>query len=945
MLKSWKSSLRLPRSRFPRSRSARPVSKFEQIYLQQCTDDLYAWQAQNRPEDKPFVLHDGPPYANGELHVGHALNKILKDMILRVKVQQGRRVTYRPGWDCHGLPIEMKALGSRKTEGLTPVEVRNKARNLASKTVVNQMKGFQALAVMSDWEKKWTTMDREYEIRQLRVFQNMVRRGLIYRKHKPVYWSPSSRTALAEAELQFEEHHVSTAAYVRFPIASDWSSIPELADFKGNLYAAIWTTTPWTLPANRAIAINKNIEYSILQVGDDGYLVASSRVRGVKSFFSGFEVAVNGIPGSILKGLEYKNKLQGQSAPSQPIIAADFVTSDSGTGLVHIAPGHGRDDYEVCSKIGIEAFAPIDDGGRFTKEAYPDDPEKLTKAPPVMDGGSQNVLDLVGDDVLGIHKQRHSYPYDWRTKRPVVIRATAQWFADVGSIKDDALEALKDVRFVPAGGRTRLEAFITRRSEWCISRQRSWGVPIPALYDESGNAVMTPETIDHIISVMEERSSSAWFSDDPEDSAWIPPSLEGKYRRGTDTMDVWFDSGSSWTETEGPADVYLEGSDQHRGWFQSSLLTYVATQKSKETTGKAVAPFKTLVTHGFTLDGKGKKMSKSVGNMILPSEVMKGTLSQTYSKGNRSKSDPLGPDAIRLWAASADFTSDVLIGPQILSPVNASLIKYRTMIKMLLGSIYPEARQSPLTKLDQIALVQLSDTMSEVMQSYNDFEFYRAVSLINRWVSADLSAFYLEALKDRLYCGDGGGALEPILIGFLRMLAPITPMLVEEAWSFRPGWMTEDISLISPNRQLYDAPLVDPLRLTLPQDVVRKDQSILTEVHGAVKATLEDARTAKALGSSLQSAVYLEIEEGKAAAVLGRYLDELHDIFVVSSVDVNEPLPENPAWAYQREFEIQDAKVKVHVLPPKQDKCSRCWRYMAPQEDALCGRCEEVVGA
>ncbi|KAF5595463.1 isoleucyl-tRNA synthetase [Fusarium subglutinans] len=945
MLQSWKSSLRLPRSRFPRSRSARPTSKLEPNYLKQCTDDLYAWQAQNRPEENPFTLHDGPPYANGELHVGHAMNKILKDMIVRVKVQQGRRVTYRPGWDCHGLPIEMKALGSHTTKGLTPVEVRNTARKLASKTVVDQMKGFRALAVMSDWEKKWTTMDREYEIRQLRVFQNMVRRGLIYRKHKPVYWSPSSRTALAEAELQFVEDHVSTAAYVRFPIISDWSSIPELADFKGNLYATIWTTTPWTLPANLAIAIHDQIEYSILQVGDDGYLVASSRVESVKRFLGDFQVVAHSIPGSSLKGLEYKNKLRGQSAPPQPIITADFVTSSSGTGLVHIAPGHGRDDYEVCSKIGIEAFAPIDDGGFFTEEAYPDDPEKLTKASSVMDGGSQAVLELVGGDVLGSHKQRHSFPYDWRTKRPVVTRATAQWFADVGSIKDDALEALKDVRFVPKGGRNRLEAFITRRSEWCISRQRSWGVPIPALYDENGNAVMTTETIDHIISVMEERSSSAWFSDDPDEPAWIPPNMEGKYRRGTDTMDVWFDSGSSWTETEGPADVYLEGSDQHRGWFQSSLLTYVATQTSKELTGKASAPFKTLVTHGFTLDGKGKKMSKSEGNMIVPSEVMKGFLSQAYSKGHKQKLDPLGPDAVRLWAASADFTSDVLIGPNILRPVNASLIKYRTIIKMLVGSIYPEARERPLTKLDQMALVQLSDTMSEVMQSYNDFEFYRAVSTINHWVATDLSAFYLEALKDRLYCGDGGGALEPIFIGFLRMLAPITPMLVEEAWSFRPEWMTKDTSLISPARHLYDDPLVDPLRLTLPQDVVRKDLSIITEVHGAVKATLEDARNAKALGSSLQSAVYLEVEDGKAAAVLGRYMEELHDIFVVSSVQVNEPVPENPSWAFQKEFEIQDAKVNVHVLPPKEEKCSRCWRYMAPKQDALCGRCEEVVGA
>ncbi|KAJ3529907.1 hypothetical protein NM208_g9549 [Fusarium decemcellulare] len=944
MSKSWKSTLRLPRSSFP----ARPNPKLLQQHLRQCTDDLYAWQTQHRSEEKPFVLHDGPPYANGSLHVGHALNKVLKDMIVRAKVQQGRRVVYRPGWDCHGLPIEMKALGSSATKGLTPVQIRDTARRLASKTVKEQMKGFQALAVMSDWERRWTTMDSGFEIRQLRVFQNLVRRGLIYRKHKPVYWSCSSQTALAEAELEYRDDHVSKAAYIRFPIVSDWSSIPELGKFEGRLYAAIWTTTPWTLPANRAIAIHNDLTYSVIQVESDGYLIASDRVEAMKEMFATFEVVVDSIRGSDLKGLQYHNKLQGQSARPQPIIDAGFVTADSGTGLVHVAPGHGQEDYEACSKLDIEAFAPIDNAGYFTKEAYPDDPEKLTSAPSILDGGSQSVLDLMSDDVLGTHKLRHKYPYDWRTKRPVVIRATAQWFADVGSIKEDALAALRDVRFVPEGGRVRLESFVKGRSEWCISRQRSWGVPIPALYDENGNAVMTTDTIDHIISVMQQRTSSAWFSDGPDDPAWIPPTLTGNYRRGTDTMDVWFDSGSSWTETEGPADVYLEGSDQHRGWFQSSLLTYVATQKSKEKTNKIGPPFKTLITHGFTLDGQGKKMSKSLGNIIVPDQVMDGSLLGPVKAKGKGKGgqrfDGLGPDAIRLWAASADFTTDVLIGQTILQPVHTALIKYRTIIKMLLGSLNEQARQSPLTKLDQIALVQLSDTMSQVVECYNNYEFYRATSLINRWVATDLSAFYLEAMKDRLYCGDAGGILEHIFIGFLRMLAPITPLLVEEAWSHRPAWMAEDTSLENPARQLYNSTLVDPLRFTIPQDVLRKDTAIISEVHSAVKATLEHARGDKVLGSSLQCSVNLVVEESKVGAVLGRYLDELEAIFVVSSVEVNQPLPQTADWSYQQEFEIQDAKVKVHVLPPKQAKCSRCWRYVAPAEDALCGRCEDVVG-
>lgn len=691
----------------------------------------------------------------------------------------------------------MKAVGANAAKGLGPVKIRESARRLASKTILEQMKGFQSFAITSDWDNRWTTMDREFEIRQLRVFQKMVRSGLIYRKHKPVYWSTSSRTALAEAELEYKDEHMSTAAYVKFPIVSDWSSLPGLGDFKGPLYAAIWTTTPWTLPANKAIAVHDDLEYSVLRIDDYGLLVASSRVEESRSQLAVAEVLVQSISGVHLKGLQYRNKLRGAAAPAQPIVHADFVSADSGTGLVHLAPGHGQEDYEVCSALQIEAFAPINDEGYFTKEAYPDDPERLTSAPSILDGGSQAVLDLVKEDVLWTHKLCHKYPYDWRTKQPVVVRATAQWFADVGSIKEDALHALKTVRFVPDAGRVRLESFIKGRSEWCISRQRSWGVPIPTLFDESGNAIMTDESIEHIISVMQQRTSDAWFSDALDDPVWVAPSLKGTYRRGTDTMDVWFDSGSSWTEIGRPVDVYLEGSDQHRGWFQSSLLTFVAAQKADgKPSADITAPFKTLITHGFTLDAHGKKMSKSLGNTVSPEEVIEGKLlPPVKGKGKDStpRFDSLGPDALRLWAASCDYTSDMLIGPSILQPVHSALIKYRTILKMLLGSLHQSSTQAPLTKLDQIALVQLSDVMGKVWEALNSHEFHRATGLINRWVATDLSAFYLEGLKDRLYCGDGGGVILPILTGFLRMLAPITPNLVEEAWSNRPSWMVDNV--------------------------------------------------------------------------------------------------------------------------------------------------------
>ncbi|CRK33950.1 hypothetical protein BN1708_006212, partial [Verticillium longisporum] len=936
----------------------RPLPQFRAEYLRRCTDDLYKWQAANRTGDK-FVLHDGPPYANGGLHVGHGLNKVLKDMILRVQVQEGRPVEYRPGWDCHGLPIELKALGDAQGKGMTAVEIRKSARALASKTVLEQMDGFRSFAVMADWDARWTTMDPDYEIRQLRLFQQMVRDGLIYRKHKPVYWSPSSRTALAEAELEYNENHVSTAAYIRFPIAAD-SIMDEVRHARafegGNLYAVIWTTTPWTLPANRVIAVHDELDYHVVAVNGDAYIVAQARGDILDTLFPDTRREILwSTKGANLKQLRYANRLRGKSAALQPIIHADFVSADSGSGLVHCAPGHGFDDYAVCSGMGIDAAAPIDDEGNFTKDAFPDAPERLTEASPILKGGSKAVLKLLEEhaDVLHVEKYKHKYPYDWRTKQPVVIRATQQWFADVDSIKDSTLAALRDVKFVPDAGRKRLESFVVGRSEWCISRQRAWGVPIPALYDAEGHAIVTDESVDHIISVIRERGIDAWFADTPEEPAWIAPSLpEGTtYRRGTDTMDVWFDSGSSWTQSEGQADVYLEGSDQHRGWFQSSLLTYVAAQKASASPSASRSPFKTLITHGFTLDAKGKKMSKSLGNIIAPAQVMDGTLLPPLKlRGEAKKAakgpvyDALGPDALRLWTASSEFTKDVAIGETTLKSIHSVLIRYRTILRMLLGSMHPAARTAPLTAADSIALVQLEDVTADVRAAFAAHEFYRAFAAINRWVANDLSAFYLEASKDRLYCGDGGGVIEPVFHGFLRMLAPMAPLLVEETWAHRPAWMQQDASLTHPLHALASTPLFDPSRLTHDPAAIRADLPLLMSVHTAVKAALERARLAKMLGSSLQSAVVVSVPAARSAAVLARYAADLEALFVVSSVDVrvSDAPPEAP---FAQEFEVDGEKGVVSVLPPKGCKCSRCWRYVAEAEDSLCGRCEEAVEA
>ncbi|KAH8816438.1 tRNA synthetases class I-domain-containing protein [Xylogone sp. PMI_703] len=938
-VKSWSSTLRLPKSSFP----PRPVPAEQPAILRRCSDDLYKWQSQERADQKPFVLHDGPPYANGSLHAGHAVNKILKDTVCRVKLQQGRRVVYVPGWDCHGLPIEIKALEKeREKRGtLQAIDIRRAARSLANKTVKEQMKGFQEWGIMADWDRAWKTMDKSFEMKQLEIFRHMVKNGLIFRRYKPVYWSPSSQTALAEAELEYNEEHRSTAAYVKFPITDIPAGLKELLPASPNLSAVIWTTTPWTLPANQAIAVHSDMEYTVVKDGQDYLIVAKPRLEQFLQTCYGegvtLEIIIDSFPGKDLVGAQYFNILRGKDSGSRPVIHADFVTAESGSGLVHCAPGHGMEDYLVCTPLGLEAIAPVDDLGRFTKEACPDYPEEL-EGLPVLKEGSKAVMDLLGDHVLAFRKFQHKYPYDWRTKLPVIIRATEQWFADVGSIKSKALHQLNGVRCIPEAGRSRLQSFVEGRSEWCISRQRAWGVPIPALYDESGKALLTDASIQHIISVIDQRGIDAWWTDDPNDPAWVVPGVEGKYKRGRDTMDVWFDSGTSWTQSEQQADVYLEGTDQHRGWFQSSLLTHASVGDRDE------APFKTMITHGFTLDQDGKKMSKSIGNTIAPSQIMDGSLlpppSSSKRKGVPAPIQGLGADALRLWVASSDYTHDLVVGQQVLVSVNSSLLKYRIMIKMLLGSMHETARTAPITKLDQIALSQLEDVMTDVAAAYDNYEFYKAVTYINRWIYADFSAFYMEALKDRLYCADGGGVLEPIFHGLLRMLTPITPSLVEEAWSHRPQWMKSDESLKHPFHRTLDDAII-PSEHSESLGSVRKDVRWLLNANAAIKAAQEEARSAKIIGSSLEASVVLQLPGDEASALFSRYADELQDMFVVSGVQLGGDI--EGEWKFSAEFEAPGGKGVAWIVPPKDSKCPRCWRYVAPSQDELCKRCEDAV--
>lgn len=1006
--KSWSSTLSLPKSAFP----ARLLPADRSRYLRKCTEDLYAWQKSARSQDKDgcFTLQDGPPYANGDLHIGHALNKILKDITCRFQLSQGKRVEFVPGWDCHGLPIELKALEHLRDLGVTsdderpgPMLVRSTASEVASQSVEKQKKSFQEWGIMADWENAWKTMDKSFELNQLEVFLKMVKRGLIYRRFKPVYWSPSSRTALAEAELEYKEDHESTAAFVKYPLDTLPHTLSQKLRVGGRkLHAVIWTTTPWTLPANKAIGIHPDIKYVITNSANHGLLlIAKSRVAKVQKACNETLKTISSICGSELIGVTYRDSNFNAASPSRPLLHASFVSVETGSGLVHLAPGHGIDDYELCLKHNIPAFAPLDDDGRFTSLASPDQPELLS-GKEVLTLGNKSVLDHMGArrSLLRRHLIKHNYPYDWRSKEPVVLRATEQWFADVREIRQDALRSLDGVTFIPRSGKNRLEGFINTRSEWCISRQRAWGLPIPALYHkETGEAMLTEASISHIISTIRDRGIDAWWTDDDQEPSWTPPWLRNDagqtaYCRGKDIMDVWFDSGTSWTQTKNlskcteshVADVYLEGTDQHRGWFQSSLLTHVAWQINATTQNVLPkAPFRTLITHGFTLDSRGRKMSKSLGNVTSPEMIMQGMIlpprkgnretkaaSSTNSEG--STFECMGPDALRLWVASCDYTKDVLVGRAALKEINKTLLKYRLTFRLLLGILedYVPSTSIPFSQLDvhhRIALMQLQVAERRVRKAFKAFNFGKAVSEINKYILNDFSAHYMESIKDDVYAGGQKDSafsnremaqytVLQILTSLQRMLSPITPLLVEETWDYTPKKIRE--SQEHPFHRIWTDGSELSKELNAPRQIIqlRNDLPRLLKARAAVRKAQEKARKEQKMGSSLQSFVVLHFPERtkdieiKALELFNRYRDDLETLFVVSKAELLVgPLRSGiltAEWCYKAEFEISGSKVFVYVYSPQKGKCVRCWKYAAPleagEQTRLCDRCEGVVG-
>ena len=801
---------------------------------------------------------------------------------------------------------------------------------------------------------------------------------------------------------------------------------PEIRD--GSISAIIWTTTPWTLPANQAIAVHNGIDYSVVELRSsesgvnavEQLVLAKDRIDHVLSYLpegTTVKIIVESISGSQLADGKPTcfNIFQGTESP---ILRADFVTATSGTGLVHMAPGHGMEDYQVCQANGVgPALAPVDEDGRYTSGVFPADDQGV-----LLDGldtqieGAKTVLLLLETPhqylpshvhttgsslLLAAHSFTHKNPIDWRTKQPVIVRATAQWFADVSVIKERANAALEDVQFIPESGKTRLSAFIGGRSQWCISRQRAWGVPIPALYNkETGDACITDESVAHIISVIEQRGTDAWFSDASDDSAWLHPSLEpGKWVRGKDTMDVWFDSGTTWTtlppRKEGHvSDVYVEGTDQHRGWFQSSLLTHVAVQDANAVTR---APYAKLITHGFILDAEGRKMSKSIGNVIAPEQIVDGSLlppiKSKKQKGKGAvtpKSDPakhnydsLGPDALRLWVASSDYTRDVSIAVPVLHEVQEALKKYRVTFKFLLGvlkdcdlhgeTIQSIAKSSELSFADDVILHRLSRISEAVFQAYTNYEFHKGVKEINTLIYSDLSAFYFEICKDRVYAGESAirqrtqAVLHIILQELLKMLGPVVPHLIEEVWEHMPlalksGTSGEVDETLHPLRQVWDKPYAAPTDERLQGDERESslvDFRILSE---ATKLAQETARRKGHLKSGLACKVLINLPSGDQTEFVGRVLEwdrseQLADLLVVSQVEVRrtgpgDSVPDSilhgsPEWQCEEPLLLpgvsKESPRSVVVLPPDGQKCVRCWKFTAEVEEVPCDRCLKVL--
>ena len=777
----YKNTLLMPKTEFPmRGNLPKREPAMQETWAEM---NIYE-KVQEHTKGRPlFVLHDGPPYANGDIHMGHALNKVLKDFIVRFKSMTGYCAPYVPGWDTHGLPIE-QALTNKgvKRKEMTVAEFRKLCAEYAYEQVERQREQFKRLGVRADWDNPYITLEPAYEAQQIKVFGDMAKKGYIYKGQKPVYWSPTSESALAEAEIEYQDKK-SASIYVAFPV-KDGKNVLE-----GDEKFIIWTTTPWTLPANLGISVHPELEYVIVNVNDEKYIIASELFETVEKTleWENAEV-VKTVKGSELEYTVAKHPFYDRDSL---VMLGEHVTTDAGTGCVHTAPGHGEDDFLVGKKYGLEVLCPVDDKGVLTNEAPGFEGLFYDKAnKPITEK-----LEEVGA-LLKLTFITHSYPHDWRTKKPIIFRATAQWFASIEAFRKELLQAVEETKWVPAWGETRLHNMVRDRGDWCISRQRAWGVPIPVFYAENGDPIITDETINNVADLFREHGSNVWFEREAKDllpeGFTHPGSPNGEFRKETDIMDVWFDSGSSHQavleerdDLQRPADLYLEGSDQYRGWFNSSLSTAVAV------TGKA--PYKGVLSHGFVLDGDGRKMSKSIGNIVVPKKIM----------------DQLGGDILRLWVSSVDYQSDVRISDDILKQVAEVYRKIRNTFRFLLGNLDDfnpsenTVAAAELREVDRYMLVKLNELITKVKEAYEAYDFAAVYHAIHNFCTIDLSSFYLDFAKDILYIEGANHqdrraiqtVLYDVLVALTKLVTPILPHTADEVWPYVPGAEEESVQL------------------------------------------------------------------------------------------------------------------------------------------------------
>ncbi len=910
-------TLNLPQTDFP-MRGNLP-QKEPDILAKWAEMDMYHLIGKKNAGKPKFILHDGPPYANGDIHLGHALNKVLKDMIIKYKNMTGFDAPYVPGWDTHGLPIEQKAikdLGLNRDK-VSKAEFREKCKEFALSYVNIQREEFKRLGVIGDWDNPYLTLRPDYEAIQIKAFGEMAKKGYIYKGLKPIYWCPECETALAEAEIEYEDHK-SASIYVKFQVADGKGLLPEDA------YVIIWTTTPWTIPSNLAITLHPDFTYALIAIRGEKWLVAKEMIE---AFLASAKIdepyeIIKEFMGRDLEYVTYKHPLYDRVSP---LILGNHVTLDAGTGCVHTAPGHGADDFIVGKKYGLEIYSPLDDKGRLDETTGPFAGMPTTEA-------NKAVSQALEDCGALIHFQlfSHQYPHCWRCHTPILFRATEQWFASIDGFREDALREIDNVQFIPSWGRDRIYNMIRDRGDWCISRQRTWGVPIPIFYcEDCGEYIINDETIDHLQKLFKEHGSNCWFTMELEQL--LPPDYQcpkcgGKhFRKETDTMDVWFDSGSShfavlenkerWPELSWPADLYLEGSDQHRGWFNSSLCISVAN--------RGVAPYHQVLTHGFLVDEEGKKQSKSLGNTISPLDIIKN----------------MGADVLRLWVSSTDYRSDIANSHAIFKQMGEAYRKIRNTMRYLLGNLYDFDIDKDMVAFEQLpelekwAMIKLQELIAKVRAAYEDYEFHVVFHAIHKFCVLDMSAFYLDVIKDTLYTEKPDSAkrrscqtvLYHIAHALTRLLAPILSFTMEEVYQYLPKPANSPESVM-----LLDMPEVDP---TIADPALEEKWQKFLVYREEVTRELENARRDKTIGHSLDAAVVLHPDQ-EAYQILNSVKDDLARLFIVSQVCLEEP--------------DSVEGLQVEVSQAQGEKCSRCWIYSdTVGKDAaypeLCERCASVM--